>query len=78
MAEEKKTAQDEAPNHGPPAELPPALRAKVKRTVVEKGKDGKPVERRVAIKAREVLSWRDYGDRVVVVTTDGKKFTSEE
>lgn len=30
----------------------------------------------VAIKANEVLSFRDYGDRVVVVTVDGQKFSS--
>ena len=35
--------------------------------------DGKPV----AIKPAEVLSFRDYGERVVVVTVDGQKFSAE-
>lgn len=29
--------------------------------------------REVAVKASEVLSFRDYGDHVAVVTTDGQK-----
>jgi hypothetical protein len=36
--------------------------------------DGKPIP----IKAAEVLSFRDYGDRVVVVTLDGQKFSAEK
>lgn len=32
--------------------------------------------RRVKRKADEVLSWRDYGTHVVVVTVDGQKLTS--
>lgn len=35
---------------------------------------GKPV----AIKAEEVLSFRDYGAHVVVVTVDGQKFAGEK
>ena len=35
--------------------------------------DGKPIP----IKTAEVLSFRDYGERVVVVTIDGQKFVSE-
>lgn len=58
---------------------------KVKRPVVElvdgKGPDGKPakIERttHVAVTAEEVLSFKDYGTHVVVVTTDGQKFSSE-
>ena len=34
--------------------------------------------RRVAVKAEEVLSFRDCGDTVVVVTTDGKKLVGEK
>lgn len=41
------------------------------------GKDIGEVEE-VAVKASEVLSFRDYGGHVVVVTTDGKKLTSEK
>lgn len=36
--------------------------------------DGRPI----AIKAAEVLSFRDYGTHVVVVTVDGQKFTGEK
>lgn len=32
----------------------------------------------VTVKASEVLSFRDFGDRVVVVTTDGQKLRSEK
>lgn len=57
---------------------------RVRRTVVEMvdGKDeaGKPVKvpraKDVAVQAAEVLSFRDYGGYVVVVTKDGKKLTS--
>lgn len=42
--------------------------------------DGKPTEkiRQVAIKADEVLSFREYEDHVVVVTVDGQKFRGEK
>lgn len=33
---------------------------------------------RVAVKAGEVLAFRDYGDTVVVVTKDGQKFTGNK
>lgn len=36
--------------------------------------DGKPIP----IKSDEVLAFRDYGDRVVVVTVDGQKFGGEK
>lgn len=35
------------------------------------GKDGKPAE--VPVSEQTILSFRDYGDRVVVVTIDGQK-----
>lgn len=49
--------------------------ARVKRIVVEKDKDGNAVRKQVALKAAEVLAFRDYGSHVVVVTTDGQKLT---
>lgn len=54
---------------------------RVRRTVIEMvdGKDeaGKvPRAKDVAVQAAEVLSFRDYGGYVVVVTKDGKKLTS--
>ena len=52
---------------------------RVKRTVTElvEGKDGAKVPRakKVAVEASEVLSFRDYGTHVVVVTKDGQKLT---
>lgn len=36
--------------------------------------DGKPIP----IKTAEVLAFRDYGDRVVVVTIDGHKFSADK
>lgn len=59
---------------------------RVKRTVIElvDGKDeaGKaikvPREKDVAVATAEVLSFRDYGTHVVVVTKDGQKFSSAE
>lgn len=41
-----------------------------------KGEDAKPKQR--PIQAKEVLDWKEYEDRVVVVTTDGQKFTGEK
>jgi hypothetical protein len=45
-------------------------------------KDGTPqfedVTREVAIGASEVLAYKDYGTHVVVVTKDGKKFSSAD
>ena len=57
---------------------------RVQRKVVElvdgKGDDAKaakvPREKRVAVKAEEVLAFKDYGTHVVVVTKDGQKLTS--
>lgn len=34
--------------------------------------------KQVAVRADEVLSFRDYGDVVVVVTKDGQKLTGEK
>lgn len=55
---------------------------RVKRTVTElvEGKDGAKVPRakKVAVEASEVLSFRDYGTHVVVVTTDGQKLTDAD
>ena len=73
----------------PPAakQLTAAEAAKrVKRKVIElvdgKDEDGKPAkvarEKEVPVAASEVLSFRDYGTHVVVVTRDGQKFTDAE
>jgi len=54
--------------------------ALVRREVAKTDDDGKPllkdgelVVRSVPVKANEVLAFKDYGDHVVVVTTDGRK-----
>ena len=50
------------------------------RTRGRQGDDAKaakvPREKRVAVKAEEVLAFKDYGTHVVVVTKDGQKLTS--
>lgn len=55
---------------------------RVKRTVTEMvdGEDGAKVPRpkKVAVGASEVLSFRDYGTHVVVVTKDGQKLTDAD
>ena len=55
---------------------------RVKRTVTElvEGKDGAKVPRakKVAVEASEVLSFRDYGTHVVVVTKNGQKLTDAD
>lgn len=52
----------------------------VKRTVIETvdGKDGekKQIVKKVSVSAAEVLSFKDYGTHVVVVTKDGQKLSS--
>ena len=53
--------------------------ALVKRTVPVM-KDGKPTKetKQVAVKADEVLDFKDHGDHVVVVTVDGKKLRGDK
>ena len=58
----------------------------VKRTVIEyedrKDKDGKLIRtgkpKQVAVEPSEVLSFKDYGTHVVVVTKDGQKLSSAD
>lgn len=50
----------------------------VKRLVTAQDKDGKATIKEVAVKADEVLSFRDYGTHLVVVTTDGQKLSSAQ
>lgn len=72
MSDPKQDSKPD-PKQDPQTELTAAQAARlVARPPLEAG--GKPV----AIKADEVLSFRDYGDRVVVVTVDGQKFTGEK
>jgi len=51
---------------------------RVQRIVLEpaEGKD-KFKEKRVPVSAEEVLTFKDYGTHVVVVTRDGQKFTGQ-
>ena len=52
------------------------------RTREKEGKDGKkiiqhlPTER--ALQPEDVLSWKDYGETIVMVTADGHKYTVEK
>ena len=77
-------ADDKNPNTPKPAkQLTAALAAKcVHRTVIEMvdgKKDGKPVKvpqsKQVPVTEDEVLSFKDYGNYVIVVTVDGQKLT---
>lgn len=59
-------------------ELTKAQAAKlVRRPVAAKRGDGSEVDL-VPVAADEVLSFRDYGTHVVVVTVDGQKFSSAD
>lgn len=65
-----------------PKELTAAAAAKlVKRTVVtvKTDKEGKVTSEtsQVEVKSDELLAWKDYGTRVVVVTKDGQKLIAE-
>ncbi|MEN5179206.1 hypothetical protein ABE501_05415 [Comamonas testosteroni] len=76
---------DKTTNTNKPArQLTAALVAKcVQRTLIEmvdgKGKDDKPAKvprpKQVPVTEDEVLSFKDYGTHVVVVTRDGQKLT---
>lgn len=47
--------------------------------IVDDGKGGKKsVIKKVSVSADEVLSFKDYGSHVVVVTKDGQKFSSAD
>jgi hypothetical protein len=75
-----------------PATAPKAMTAadaakRVKRPVVDGYRDAVddagnkvkvPVTKLVAVRADEVLSFKDYGTHVVVVTEDGQKFSSAD
>lgn len=68
MADPKKTADA--------AGMSAAEAAKrVTRPVPEKSKDGEITVKQVAVRASEVLAFKDYGTYVVVVTNDGQKFS---
>jgi hypothetical protein len=49
----------------------------VKRPVLGTNKAGEVEVTLVAVKAAEVLTFKDYGTHLVVVTTDGQKLSSE-
>ena len=76
-AADKAAADKAAENTGLTAEQAAKL---VKREVLELAeKEGdKPKVKKVDIKPDEVFSFKDYGDHVVVVTTDGQKFTGDK
>ena len=78
-AAEAKAAEAKAAKNAP-KELTAADAAKlVKRIVALPAKgDAEATTKEVAIKADEVLAFKDYGDHVGVVTTDGQKFTGDK
>ena len=60
----------------PAKELTAADAAKRVKRIITETVDGKTREKGVAVQPEEVLSFRDYGTHVVVVTKDGQKLTS--
>lgn len=82
MATAKNTAQAESAMTA--AEAAKRVRRPVYEMVeVGRDADGKPVKelrhtKSVAVRADEVLAFRDYGDYVRVVTADGQKFDSRD
>lgn len=84
MSKENKSAgtDDKAQKPAKPAaqkELTAAGAAKlVKRRIESEDKNGKKTVKHLAIKADEVLDFKDYGDHVMVVTIDGQKFRGEK
>lgn len=80
--------KDPAPGQSPPADdsaessgyglqvIPAELLKLVKRELPPSKAGAKPTF--VAIAPDEVFSWREYPDRVVVVTVDGGKFAAEK
>ncbi|MCU7877144.1 MAG: hypothetical protein KZQ84_10140 [Candidatus Thiodiazotropha sp. (ex Lucinoma borealis)] len=57
-----------------------AMAAKLVKCQVPERKDGKPNGKisQQAVKADEVLSFREYESHVVVVTKDGQKFQGDK
>lgn len=81
MADPKTPPADKQPEGADKAakEMTAAQAAKlVRRPVTTKAKDGTVTVEKVAVKADEVLSFKDYGTHVVVVTIDGQKFSSAD
>ncbi|MFZ5530301.1 MAG: hypothetical protein ACOY4U_04525 [Pseudomonadota bacterium] len=78
MAEKEPGAENGgAPGEGITTELTKEQAAKLVKRVVPIIKDGKPSgeTKEVSVKADEVLSFKEFDDRVVVVTVDGQKLT---
>ncbi len=82
MAEPEKTAKPD-----PEPKMTAAEAAKLVRRMVPKlndkneivrDREGNPVAVPQAIKESEVMSFADYGNRVVVVTTSGEKLEAEK
>ena len=72
--------QTQEPKAAQAKEMTAAEAAKlVKRTVLVPAKGDEPATtKEVAIKESEVLAFKDYGDSVGVVTTDGQKLTGDK
>lgn len=71
---------DKTPKKLTAAEAAKAVRRPVTEAVLDK--EGKPTGetkiKQVAVKESEVLDFKDHGTHVVVVTTDGQKFSSAD
>jgi hypothetical protein len=75
-------AQTQAKKEMTAAEAAKQVRRPMTSYVDGKDKGGNPTKvakvSHVPVEAKEVLSFRDYGSHVVVVTKDGKKFSSAD
>lgn len=79
MTDPAKTGTDkDTPAAGAKAMTAARAAGLVKRPVTEKDAEGNLVTKLAKVGADEVLSFKDYGTHVVVVTKDGQKFSSAE
>jgi hypothetical protein len=70
------TGADKAAKELTAAEAAKRVKRSVTTTVKDEDGNEKTVTKQVAVGAAEVLSFRDYGTHLVVVTRDGQKLTS--
>lgn len=86
-AQEKPAAQTDKQGRITNTEMTAAQAAKLVRRMVPKlnekneiirDREGNPIAVPQAIKDSEVMSFADYGDRVVVVTTSGEKLEADK
>ncbi len=78
MTADKTPAAADKPAAPAPTAMTAAAAAKLVKRTVTAVVDGEAITTQVPVKAAEVLAFKDYGTHVVVVTTDGQKFSSAD